>query len=437
MNRKQFIGWNAALLGSLALPFKGFAASGSRIAGRPSSSRDFFEAASAAGDEDALWSVVRDQFLLDPDWTYLNFGGLGACPLPVLRSLDEWNRVEEAAPSADHDAVEWTKAKDKLARLLGRTCKKEDLALISCATEGVCTIVNGLPLKAGDEVITSTHEHVAVNTPLLNRKEKDGIVIKLFEPDMKNGLGNVDRIAKLITSRTRLILLSHVTCTTGQRFPEKEIAKLAHDRGIWFALDGAQAPVNIPFDIEDIGVDFYVCSTHKWLMGPKRTGFLYIRPGLLNVMRPQSVGMTSCAKYDIFEQTMDFQPTAQRFEYGTQNDALFYALGTACDFVQTIGTERIQARGRALAERFYEGLKILPGVEILSPEEPEYRSCMITFRMKSVDFEKIYAHLRSEKILVRRIQEGRLWAIRVSFFLNNRMEDVTAILDSLAKLAAA
>jgi cysteine desulfurase / selenocysteine lyase len=426
MKRKEFMAWNAALLGSLVLPFNGRAMEG----------MEAVRAAAAAGDEEALWETVRDQFLLDPSWTYVNFGGLGACPLPVLNSLVEWNQVEERAPNADHDKAEWNRVKEKLARLLSKDCRKEDLALVSCATEGVNVIVNGLPLKKGDEIITSTHEHVTVNTALLNRMQKDGIVIRMFEPDLRRALGNVDRVAALVNGRTKLILISHVTCTTGQRFPEKDIARLAHEKGVWFALDGAQAPVNVPFDIVDCGVDFYACSTHKWLMGPKRTGFLYIRQGLLDVLRPQMVGMTTCERYDIWNQEMVFQPTAQRFEFGTQNDALFYGLGKACDFVQAIGPARIRSRGRSMAERFIEGLKSIPGVENLVPAEEAYRSCIVTFRMKTHDFEAIYAQLLKDKIMARRIQEGRLNAIRVSFFLNNRMEDVTTILKSLKKLAA-
>jgi len=425
MKRKDFLRWNAALLGGLALPFKGRAIPAAGLAGL-----------AAAGDEDALWEVVRDQFLLDPEWTYLNFGGLGACPLPVLNSLVEWNQVEERAPSAGHDQARWNEVKDKLAALLGTACRKENLALIGSATEGVNMIVNGLPLKKGDEVITSTHEHVAVNSALLNRMQKDGIVIRHFEPDLASGQGNVDRIAELMTARTRLIFISHVTCTTGQRFPEKEIAALAREKNIWFALDGAQAPVNVLFDIVGCGVDFYTCSTHKWVMAPKRTGFLYVREGLLDTLRPQTVGAGSSARYDLWKQEFVLHPTAQRYEYGTQNDALFYALGKAIDFVQAIGPHRIWARGRAMAERFYAGLKDIPGVEMLSPEEEAYRSCMIGFRMKTHPHTAVSDHLVKDKIRVRGVSEGRLNSLRVSFFLNNRPEDVTKILESLNRLAA-
>jgi selenocysteine lyase/cysteine desulfurase len=425
MRRKDFIRLSAAFLGGLAWP--GTA--------RPGGLRELQEAA-VAGDEEALWKIIRGQFSLDPEWTYLNFGGLGACPLPVLHSYGEWSRSEELSPSAGHDERQWWSVKERLAALLGKSCRKEDLALISSATEGVNIIINGLPLKKGDEVITSTHEHVAVNSGLLNRMQRDGIVIRLFEPDMENGLGNVERIARLINGRTRLIFISHVTCTTGQRFPDKEISRLARDKGIWYALDGAQAPGNIVFDVVECGADFYTCSTHKWIMAPKRTGFLYVRQGLLDLLRPTTVGGGSSEKYDIFKNELVLHPTAQRYEYGTQNDALFFAMGTAVDFVRSIGLERIWPHNHLLAERFYRGLKEMDGVEVLSPQEEAWRSSMISFRMKTFDHKKINDHLTHDRIRVRSVTERGLNGIRVSFHICNTDDEVTKILESLKKLAA-
>ncbi|MCU0244102.1 MAG: aminotransferase class V-fold PLP-dependent enzyme [Acidobacteria bacterium] len=292
-----------------------------------------------------------------------------------------------------------------------------------------------MPLKRGDEVITSTHEHVAVHSALLNRMQRDGIVIKLFEPDIVRAAGNVDRIARLVTPRTRLVIISHVTCTTGQLFPAADISALARAKNMWFALDGAQAPVNASFDIAATGVDFYTCSTHKWMMGPKRTGFIYARPGLAEVLRPQTVGGGSSIKYDAAKGEFVLKPTAERFESGTQNDALFYALGTALDLVATIGADRIRARCRPMAERFYRGLGEIPGVERLSPEEEAYRTLMIGFRMAAHPMAEIMQHLGKDKIRARPVAEGGLNSIRVSFYLNNRDEDVTAALDSLRKLA--
>jgi selenocysteine lyase/cysteine desulfurase len=265
--------------------------------------------------------------------------------------------------------------------------------------------------------------------------QRDGIVIRLFEPDTASGLGNVDRIARLITPRTRLIFISHVTCTTGQLFPAKEIADLARSKKVWFALDGAQAPVCSPFDIVETGVDFYTCSTHKWVMGPKRTGFIYVRQGMVDTLRPQTVGGGSSTRYDVKKNEFVLKPTAERFESGTQNDALFYSLGTALDFVEAIGVDRIARRCRPLAERFYHGLGDIPGVERLSPEEEAYRTLMIGFRMTTHPHTEIMDHLAKDRIKARPVTEGGLNSIRVSFYLNNEDKDVTAILDSLKKLA--
>jgi selenocysteine lyase/cysteine desulfurase len=425
MERKEFLKGMTAFLG-------GFAFTGDLTwAGL----RNRIQNASE-GNDDQFWKLIRDQFVLDPEWTYLNFGGLGSCPLPVINSLMEGTRNEERAPSAGHDEKSWSLVKEKLARVLGKTCRKEDLALISTATEGINMIVNGLPLNKGDEVITSTHEHVALNSALLNRMQRDGIVIRLFEPVREKGMDNVERIAGLINSRTRLIFIGHVTCTTGQRFPEKEISRLAREKGIWFALDGAQAPICVPFDIVDCGVDFYACSTHKWLMGPKRTGFLYVRQDRLDTIRPMTVGSSSSARFDVRKNEFVLHPTVQRFEYGTQNDALFYALGTAIDFVQTIGTDRIWRHNHALAERFYRGLQEIPGVEVVSPQEEAYRSAMIGFRMKGHDFSKINEHLAKERMRVRTVTEGGVNCVRVSFHICNHDGDVAQILASLRKLAA-
>jgi selenocysteine lyase/cysteine desulfurase len=424
MNRKEFLKRVVAVAGGLTATTSLRGADFRELLSEPVESEDMY------------WKLVRDQFVLDPGWTYLNFGGLGSCPLPVLNSLSEWTRAEEMAPSAGHDQKLWWEVKGKLAGLLGKNCRKEDLALVSTATEALNHIINGLPLKSGDEVITSTHEHVAVNVGLLNRMQRDGIVIRLFEPDRKNGLGNVDRISRLINNRTKLILVSHVTCTTGQLLPAKEISTLAREKGIWFALDGAQAPVCVPFDIVDCGVDFYACSTHKWVMGPKRTGFLYVRQGLLDTLRPMTVGSGSAERNDIRKNELALHPTAQRYEYGTQNDALFFALGTALDFVRTVGPARIWQHNHALAEGFYRGLREIPAVEIVSPEEEAYRTAMISFRMKTYDYRKIEQHVAKDNIRVRTVAEGNMDCVRVSFHICNHEGEVTKILDSLSHLAA-
>jgi selenocysteine lyase/cysteine desulfurase len=424
MKRSEFFKVSAAALGTFALSRGANAAPLGRL----------LQETAAGGNEDAFWQIIRDQFLLDPDWTYLNFGGLGSMPLPVINAYQEFSAAEERAPNAGFDYQQWCGVKNKLARLLSPACRREDLAFIGCATEGINMILNGLPLKKGDEIITSTHEHVALTCPLLHRLHADGIVIRLFDPDLKSGRGNVDRIAGLINPRTRLIFLSHVTCTTGQLFPVKEIAALARAKGVWFALDGAQGPACVPFDIVEDGADFYASSAHKWLMGPKRTGFLYVRQGMLEALRPTVLGAGSSTDHNLKTGELKLEQTAERYEYGTQNEALFFALGKAFDFIEAIGLSRILTYSRGLAEAFYAGLKEIPNVEILSPAEEAFRSCMISFRPVRNDANDICQRLQKAHLRIRFVGENDLNCIRVSFYICNNRADVDHILEMLKTL---
>ena len=170
-------------------------------------------------------------------------------------------------------------------------------------------------------------------------------------------------------------------------------------------------------------------------MVQKRTGFLYVRQGLLDTLRPITTGAYTAAQNEIRKNLLVLHPTAQRYEYGTQNDALFFALGTALDFVQNIGGERIWNYNHALAEKFYSGLGEIPGVEIVSPQEQAYRTAMISFRMKDFDCSRINAQMAKDKIRVRMVTEGGVNCIRVSFHICNHQGEVDKILQSIRRLA--
>lgn len=416
MKRRHFFKYISGLSGGLCL------------------ASSFRDACAAVPRDEKFWKLLREQFLFSPDYHYLNTGGLGSSPLMVIHTVKKMMDREEMLPVAGHDEQHFWGIKEKCAALLGPGVKKEELALTSTATEGINIIINGLPLKPGDEIITSTHEHVALNVPLIQKMKTGGIVIKLFEPDLENGLGNVDRIEKLITKRTRLIFTSHITCTTGQLLPVKAIGELAKSRGVWYALDGVQALGLLPLDIREIHVDFYAVSGHKWLLGPKRTGVLYVREVLLDTLKPLIVGAYSDRKNDIKRGAIELHPTAQRYEYGTQNDALFYGLETALDFNAAIGGRTIWNHNKELSEMFYRGLEKIPCVGILSPREEKYRSSMITFRVKGRVNRKFSGYLESRGYRVRNVPEADLDGIRVSFHIYNNREEVAGLLEEIKKL---
>jgi selenocysteine lyase/cysteine desulfurase len=326
MNRKNFLASVGLLTGSALTGF------GKDLNGRWSGT---FPQLTGSGED--VWNVIREEFSFPEGYVYLNTGGIGSVPRHV-RSLvsDEWFQLE-SNPAPGHDMNKWNSLKKDVATMMGQGVDQQEIALISSATEGINIILNGLPLQNGDEVITSLHEHPALNVPLLNQLKRRGVVIRVFDPDRKKGLDNVKLIDGLINKRTRLIFVSHRTTTTGQLLPVKDIGELAKSKNIWFALDGAQAPGSMQIDVKGWNADFYTFSSHKWLLAPRRTGVLYVAKNKQDIVSPVTVGAYSDNGYNIKDGTLNFQQSAQRYEYGTVNELLYLGFHASLKFINSIG----------------------------------------------------------------------------------------------------
>ncbi|MCX6543914.1 MAG: aminotransferase class V-fold PLP-dependent enzyme [Acidobacteria bacterium] len=380
------------------------------------------------------WSLIRSQFRLPRDTAYLNTAGLGASPVVVIDTVKARMDREEENPAPGHNEDDWRRIRGKCAALLGSECRGQDIAFLSTATEGINAILNTVPLGQGDEIVTSTHEHAGLVIPLLHKMRTTGCVVRTFEPDLVRARGNTDRIAAVTTARTRLIFISHVTCTTGQLMPVAEIGRFARDRGITFALDGAQSLGHVPFDVSRTFADYYAASGHKWVMGPKRTGLLYVHPDRQAAAVPTVVGAYSDESSNLFARTLTLRPNAQRFEYGTQNNALIYGLEAAVDYVSGLGMEALWQRNRALAERCRAGLQGLKDVEILSPADADSRTAILTFRVGGRDNGSVASSLMGQRLRARSVKEGGLDAVRASFHACNDETHVDRLIAAVSNL---
>jgi selenocysteine lyase/cysteine desulfurase len=379
--------------------------------------------------DEQFWKFVRMQFPLTDERAYLNTGGLGASPYAVIDAvkakMDELEKVSETG----HSDELWKEVKTAAAELLG--CDASELAFTRNATEGINIVCNGLPLKRGDEMITTTHEHVGNTVPWLGLLKREGIVVKLFEPSTVSAQENVDRIEKLLTKRTRLISVPHVTTTTGQILPIKVLSVLAKSKGIWLFVDGAQTAGMFPFNLHELGCDAYATSGHKWMLGPKETGLLYVRKEMLDVIQPKTIGAYSAGEFDLAKGTLDFVPTAQRYEYGTVSIPLRFGLGAAIDFLQKIGMENIWKRDQSLSTRLFVGLKSIPYVSVLSPESSTERSALVTFKHEKIPFGDLQRHLDTYKLRTRGVGEGGVNALRISTHLYNTPDEVDRALEAV------
>ncbi len=376
-----------------------------------------------------FWKFVRQQFPLGHERAYLNTGGLGASPYVVINAvkakMDELERISETG----HDDDLWRSIKTTVGTLLG--CDADEVAFVRNTTEGVNIVANGLPFRQGDEIITTTQEHVGNAMPWLPLARRVGLRLRFFVPSTVSRQENLDRIHALLSKRTRLISVPHVLTTTGLILPVQEIAALAREKKIWFFIDGAQSAGMFPFSLKEIGCDAYATSGHKWLMGPKETGILCVRKEMLDVIQPSFTGAYSVGTFDFQKGTYTFDPTAQRYEYGTVSTPLRVGLGAAVGFVERLGSAAIWERDRSLSTRLFRGLQEIPGVTVLSPQRDDMRSAMITFQHASLPYPALEEHLNAYHLRTRPVSEGGLVALRVSTHIYNSPEEVDRVLEGV------
>lgn len=225
-------------------------------------------------------SALAARWRLDKNLVFLNFGSYGGCPDEVLAAHDEYRaRVER-------DPVRFFKVdlerlldgvREKVGAFVG--CRPENLAPIRNATMALATVFFSKGFRAGDEVVTNNHEYSSGTNELARLAERAGVRVVTAEvpfpiADPAEAAG---AIIGAITSRTRLVVMSHVTSCTSLVMPVERVIAECHARGVDILIDGAHAPGQIELDIERLNPTYYVGSFHKWMCAPKGTGFLWVR----------------------------------------------------------------------------------------------------------------------------------------------------------------
>lgn len=377
--------------------------------------------------EDEFWKLVRASFPLNQKPLYLNNGTMGPSPFSVIEA--QYNSMMEVDSTGTYGG--WEEAVPALARFV--KANENEICLTRNVTEGINIVCWGLNLKKGDEVIITNHEHVGNALPWLNRAKLDGIVLKPVSL-APTAAETLNRINSLITKRTKVIAVPHIPCTQGQVLPAKEICALAKEKGIYSFIDGAHGPGMLTLDLHDMGCDFYASCCHKWLLGPKGTGFLYVKHERLNELQASWVGGYCDTGWDLTctpPILNGYVDTAHRYYYGSMNASIYRGVVEAVNFHEMLGRERVELRVKELAGYFYKKLQAMDGkVEIMTPDEETSRAAMVGFKINKLPGDDFYQRALKAGIRIRYVAENGLNLHRASFHIYNSFDDA----DKLAAL---
>lgn len=318
----------------------------------------------------------KNEYLFSEGLTYLNTGTLGPCRRDTIEeSLRIWEELE-SLPVKFYGKFGAESLAEKTrgiaAGFLG--CDISEMLITNSTTSGMNAIAQGLRLKAGDRILTTDQEHGGGLLCWNYFARYYGVIVDKINipPGENNAEMILKRVAGNLRKNTKLISVSHVFSSTGLRMPIAEISLLARANGTLCIVDGAQAAGAVEVNVKKLGCHAYATSGHKWLMGPKGTGLLYLSKDAQNIIRPMQ-----------FEESYNTYNDGN----GVVNLACILGLGKAIEYLESIGISKIEEHNLALRNRLYLKLKDLNNVTIMSPAEGPLASPMLTLLLPD-RFEK-------------------------------------------------
>ena len=351
--------------------------------------------------------TYRDDFPLlnSLDIAYLDNAATAQRPQCVLDAVTEFYKSKNANPlrglyPLSVSATEsYESARDTVRDFLNAKSSSE-IIFTRNTTEGLNLVAYSYGLtnvKAGDEVLVSIMEHHSNLLPWQMVCRRTGAALKFMECE-PDGTLDLNKVASLITPRTKIVACTHVSNVLGRVNPIREIAELAHRAGAVMVVDAAQSPPHIPVDVQALGADFLAFSGHK-VYGPMGIGVLYGREELLNAMPPFLTGGEMIES--VTREGAVFAELPHKFEAGTVNAADAVGLQAAIEYVKSVGFEQMHRQEVALTRRAMEGIRNIPCVHVLGSENPEEHCGIITFTVDGVHPHDISEILASDGIAIR------------------------------------
>jgi selenocysteine lyase/cysteine desulfurase len=382
----------------------------------------------AATDED-FWKGVREAYGLSKDFIYLNNAGVNPQPTTVQEAETNGHKFANEAPTY----TMWRRLDDgreplraKLAEMAG--CSAEEIAINRNSTEGLNTIIFGLNLKAGDEVVLSNFDYPNMLNAWRQRELREGIKLVWIEDfifPVEDDQQMVEAYTKAITSKTKIVHITHLINWTGQIVPVRKITDMAHQKGCEVIVDGAQSFGQIEFKISDLDCDYFATSLHKWLGAPFGTGMMYVKKEKIkNIWALLSAPDPATDNIRKFE------------NLGTRSTVAEMVIDNAIDFHKKIGGARKEARLRYLKDYWCNKIKDMPKVKIYTSMLPQFACGLATFQVMGWPIHAMSEKLFDDKMVVTAITDYHdVNGIRISPNVFTSLEELDKLVQCVDEMA--
>ncbi len=384
----------------------------------------------AASENEDLWARIQQAYTTSSSIINLNNGGVSPQPKVVQDAANRYYAYSNEAPSY----YMWRildqgrePLRAKLADLAG--VSPDEIAINRNTTEAINTVIFGLDLKAGDEVVLTKYDYPNMINAWKQRERRDGIKLVWLDFDipMESNTEVISKFRQAITPRTRVFHITQMINWTGHIMPAKQLCAMARENGILSVVDGAHTFGHLNFKVSDLGCDFFGTSLHKWLCAPFGTGMLYIRKGKIKDVWPLLASPET--------QTDNIR----KFEnIGTRSFATEQAIGSAIDFHNAIGIERKEARLKYLKAYWVNKVKGLDKVKFYTSTSPELSGALFNFGIEGMDAGPVHNFLfRNYKIHTSPIKWENVNGPRITPHVYTKKYDLDRLVEAIHELSKA
>ena len=342
-------------------------------------------------------SNIQEQFPQDSSICYLNHAAVSPWPLCTQQAVTQF--AQQNVHQGATDYLQWMKVELELRQRLAALIHTKDIteiALAKSTSEALSIIAYGIAWQAGDEIIISDQEFPS-NRIIWESLADRGV--KVIEVPIGEK-ASIETFENAITPSTRLLSISSVQYASGQRIDLVKLGMLCRQNGVMYCVDAIQSLGTLPFDQNEIQADFIVGDGHKWMMAAEGLSLLYVKQKYINTLKLHQFGwhmVKDKGNYD--EPSWEPATDATRFESGSPNMLGIHALHASLGLLLSYGISQVHQDLEARVAYLIEQLLTIPGVEILSPIEPELRAGIVTFRPAHDDLKALYQSLMDNKVI--------------------------------------